>query len=68
MLLTIFLRNENYIQVGSFNEFTVAHEEWHTYEADKISSVKLIDAATYTFKGEKTVMISGKDILYLDIA
>lgn len=67
MLLNIFLRNGNFIQVTSFKEFTVAYEEWHTYEAEKISSVKLIDAATYSFKGENTVMISGKDILYLDI-
>ncbi|WP_429976158.1 hypothetical protein [Enterococcus sp. DIV0086] len=67
MLLDIFLRDGKNIQVPSFESFTTAHHEWKNHDAEKISSVKLIDNATFTFKGENVVVIAGKDILYLNI-
>lgn len=67
MLLDIFLRDGKNIQVPSFENFTVAHREWKDFDAEKISSVKLTDSATFTFRGENTVMVAGKDILYLNI-
>lgn len=67
MLLTIFLRDGNNVQVPSFETFTFAYREFSTHEASEIDSVQLVDAATYIFKGENTVMVAGKDILYLDI-
>lgn len=67
MQLIINLRSGEHVEVSSFKEFTVAFHELNTYKADQISSVALTDRATYVFKGENTVMLSGKDILYLEI-
>ncbi|MBO0427590.1 hypothetical protein JZO82_00290 [Vagococcus fluvialis] len=67
MELEITLRNGEVVQVNDFKEFTMAFREFDTFTADKISSVMLIDDATYSFKGNNFVMLSGKDILYLNI-
>lgn len=68
MILNIFLRDGNNVQVSSFETFIMAFRETITHEASEIDSVKLDDNTTYIFKGENTVMVSGKDILYLDIS
>lgn len=68
MLLEIYLIDRKSVQVPNFTEFTVApfRSDFITVEADKLNTVRLLDDATYTFKGDNTIMIAGKDILYME--
>ena len=67
MTLHIFLRDSQAIQVPNFESFVATNDERVEFNANEIDSVRLLDDATYVFKGENTILINGKDILYLDI-
>lgn len=67
MLLEISTRDGRCIQVPSFSKFQIAYHEFDTLDAKDLSTIRLNKDASYSFIGQNTVVISGNDILYLEV-
>ena len=67
-MLTIYLKNGNYISVTSFKR--VIYETNGTRKEktpDSLSELSIGDAVTYNFEGSTKISIRGSEILYVEL-
>lgn len=66
MKVKIYLKNKTVVDIERLTSVTVCAEKTVEYAPEKISRLPLKNELSYVFVGNKTVAISGAEILFVE--